>query len=239
MSGPHMQRKRRYKRYPVDHMGINGNMAFARNVKIHDIGIGGISLRTNRRLHIGDECTLRIQWNGHALTVNGIVVWSSLHEMTESGHSDTVDPYRNGMKFSDISKGQFNAIVNFIEGHKRETDKNINIYSVSGERLHIRFQIKPPDKVILSFREEYKVKKLSTGGMLIENEGALDIEDTLPMEILFPEKISVRVAGRVASCLASQKKNSAYYDIGIEFLEISSSDSKVLNNFIHTINTSS
>jgi len=239
MYGAHMQRTRRYKRFSVDHMGINGNMAFARKVKIHDIGIGGISLKTDRRLYIGDEYTLRIQWNGHAMTVNGIIVWSSLDEMTKTGHGNTAEPYRNGMKFSSVSKGQFNEIVNFIEEHKRETDKDINIYSLSGERLHIRFQIEPPDKVILNFREDYKVKKLSSGGMLIENENALDIENTLPMEIRFPEKISVKVAGRVASCLALQKKHSENYDIGIEFLEISRRDSKVLNDFIHTINNAS
>jgi len=237
--GAHMQRTRRYKRFPVEHMGIKGNMAFARKVKIHDISIGGISLKTDRELNIGDEYTFRIQWNDHAMTVHGVVVWSSLDETAKAGNSDTLDPYRNGMQFSSVSRGQFNEIVRFIEEHKRETDKDIDIYSLSGERLHMRFLIEPPDKVILSLRENYKVKKLSPGGMLIENDRPLDIENRLPMEIFFPEKISVKVAGRVASCLSFREKNSEHYDIGIEFMEISRNDSNVLNDFIHTINNAS
>ena len=239
MCGDHMQRTRRYKRFPVEHLGINGKMAFVRNVKIHDISIGGISLETDRRLNIGNEYTFRIQWNGHVMAVNGIVVWSSVDETTRPEKSNVKESYRNGMKFSSVSRGQFNEIVNFIEGHKRETDENTDVYSVSGERLHIRFRIEPPDKVILSFHEDYQVKKLSPGGMLIENKNALDIDNTLPMEILFNENLSVKVAGRVASCLGLQKKNSAHYDIGIEFLEISRGDSKLLNDFIHTVQNAS
>ena len=59
-----MQNKRRYKRFVVDILEINTRLTFARNVKILNISVGGVSLRVDKQLNIGSDYTLRIEGKG-------------------------------------------------------------------------------------------------------------------------------------------------------------------------------
>jgi c-di-GMP-binding flagellar brake protein YcgR len=80
--------------------------------------------------------------------------------------------------------------------------------------------------------ESYGVKKISLGGMLIESESPLEIEERIPMEIILPGDIHIKFLGRIASSLKVSEVGTSRYNIGIEFIEMPEEDKKKLQEFI-------
>jgi len=232
-----MQPIRRHKRYKVDVIEINGKMVLAKYVKILNISIGGISLQTEKRLNVGSQYTLKIEGKGKVITIKGMVVWSLLSESIGDTRGNIIPIYKAGMKFIDLSKEKSNEIAQFIEDHKLDIDKQVDLYCPDGLRLHVRIRIKNPEKAELKFHESYKVKKLSLGGMLIESEHALETESSLPMEMTLTEDKSIAFSGKVTSCLLMKKNNFEHYEIGINFLDISEKDRAILHDFLKLLDT--
>jgi len=98
-----MQERTQNKQSAVDYLEMNNKMESTRNMKIHDISIGGISLKAHQKFNVGSEHTLRIKWNSKELTVKGIVVWSSLIETIKDTVEKTIPIYRAGIKFTYIA----------------------------------------------------------------------------------------------------------------------------------------
>jgi len=233
-----MQNRRRYKRYKVDVMEMNGKVVLAKSLKILDISIDGICLKTEKRLDVGGEYTLKMEGKGKVLTVKGTVAWALLSGNSVDSYGNIIPVYKAGMKFVDVSKEKMNEIVNFIEEHKRDIDKLVDLYSPSGRRLYVRISIEDPEKAVLNYQGSYKVKSISLGGMLIESEHPLEIESKFPMEIkTLTENSYIKFLGRVASCLLIKNKDIEHYDIGIEFIEMSEEDREILVELIRVIDT--
>jgi c-di-GMP-binding flagellar brake protein YcgR len=233
-----MQNRRQHKRYQVDVIEINGKIVLAKYVKILDISIAGVCLKTEKRLNIGGKYTLKMEGRGKVSTVRGTVTWVSLSESIVDSHGDIIPVYKAGMKFVDVSNEKINEIVNFIEDHKRDIDKLVDLYAPSGRRLYVRICIEEPEKAALNYHGSYKVKILSLGGMLIESEHPLEIESKLPMEIkTLTENSYIKFLGRVASCLLIKNKDIEHYDIGVEFIEMSENDREILVELIRVLDT--
>ena len=101
-----MEEKRRFKRFSVDIMDINGKMILSTYVKILDISIGGISFKANRRLNMGGEYSLKMKSKGGELTVKGIIVRSALSESISDSWGNIVPVYSAGMQFTDSFRGE-------------------------------------------------------------------------------------------------------------------------------------
>jgi hypothetical protein len=233
-----MQNRRRYKRYKVDVMEMSSKVVLAKSLKILDISIDGICLKTEKRLDVGAEYTLQIEGKGKVLTVKGTVAWALLSGSWVDSYGNVIPEYKSGMKFRDASKEKINEIVTFIEEHKRDIDKLVDLYSPSGRRLYVRISIEDPKKAVLNYQVSYKVKSISLGGMLIESEHPLEIESRFPMEIkTLSENSYIKFLGRIASCLLIKDKDIEFYDIGIEFIEMSERDREILVELIRVIDT--
>jgi c-di-GMP-binding flagellar brake protein YcgR len=232
-----MQNRRQHKRYKIDVMEINGKMVLAKSVRILDISIGGVCLQTEKSLNIGGEYTLKMEGRGRVLTVRGTVAWASLTGSSVDSQGDIIPVYKAGMKFIDVSNEKMNEIVNFIEDHKRDVDKVVDLYSPSGRRLYMRICIEDPERAVLNYYGSYKVKSLSLSGMLIESEHSMAIESKLPMEITPTENSCIKFLGRVTSCLLIKNKDIEHYDIGIEFIEMSENDREILVELIRVLDT--
>jgi Tfp pilus assembly protein PilZ len=146
-----MQNRRQHKRYKIDVMEINGKMVLAKSVRILDISIGGVCLQTEKSLNIGGEYTLKMEGRGRVLTVRGTVAWASLTGSSVDSQGDIIRVYKAGMKFIDVSNEKMNEIVNFIEDHKRDVDKVVDLYSPSGRRLYMRICIEDPERAVLNY----------------------------------------------------------------------------------------
>jgi c-di-GMP-binding flagellar brake protein YcgR len=227
-----MDEKRRYRRFRVDVMEINGRMIFADNVKILDISAGGVSLKADRRLNIGTEYALKMEEEGKILTVKGNIVWSVLSETREVPGGDIVPVYTAGMKFTDVTGEKSSEITNFIEAHKQRAYESVDLSKINDLRHEIRVHINAPEKSSLTSSESYRVKILSLSGMLIESDHPLNIEVALPMEITLPEYGAVGFTGRVASCRLVNDREHGNFDIGIEFKEMSEDIQERLKEFI-------
>ena len=192
-----MQNRRQHKRYRTDVMEINGKMVLAKSVKLLDISVGGVCFQTEKRLNVGGEYTLKMEGKGRVLTVKGFIVWAILSGSLADSGGNIIPIYKAGMKFIDISDEKINEIVNFIEDHKKDVDKQVDLYNPSGNRLYVRICIEDPEKAILNYHGSYKVKNISLGGMLIESEHLLEIESKLPMEMILNEEASIKFLGRI------------------------------------------
>lgn len=235
-----MKEHRRFKRFVVDLLGINGKMMFANEVEIRDISAGGISLKVDKRLNMGAEYTVKITTTeDEPISVRGSVVWSKLSG-TKKGEKDEVIPlYVAGMKFINVSDHKMNELITFIQNQEDFSREKVHGAAEQDEcRCSMRFLVKPPlGKAVLNASEDYGVKKLSLGGMLIESETPLKIEERMPMEILLPNNEHIQLSGRIASCLEipGSKDNAesvSRYDIGIEFLEMEEADMEKLQGFV-------
>lgn len=218
-----MQEKRRYPRYVVQ--GVEGTLLFTTHVDILNISINGVALKANRRLEIGRQYVLKLEYMDRTVSVNGVVVWSVLSELTDGPHAEKVPVYKAGMRFTDILSDKMAKLLDFIESHKLSQD----------ERLNIRFTIKAPDKAILDGPHNYAVKDMSVSGMRIETDMRFNVDARYPMEIALGDDRGIKVMGRVVSCLEVNDRVPKHYAIGIEFIEISEEDRKRLKEFVDTI----
>jgi hypothetical protein len=228
--------KRRYKRYAMDIYDIHSEMLFAKEVKILDISMSGVSLKADKRMDMNREYTLKIKSKEKILILKGKVIWSLLSGNHQGIRGESIPIYTAGLKFNDIATEKTREIIDFIEDHKREENRQEDIYQLSGLRLFTRFQIKAPEETsIMHCYEGCKVKKLSLGGMLIESEYPLDLDNTMPMQLTFPQDKSITFQGRIASCLLIENAVPERYDVGVEFLEMAETDKQILVEFIQSL----
>lgn len=230
-----MEEKRRYKRFSVDIMDINGKMVLSTYVKILDISIGGILFKANRRLNMGNEYSLKMESRGGELTAKGIIIRSSLSESIRDSRGNIVPVYSAGMQFTDTSEEKIKEIEAFILNNMKYADKQVDLHSPSGHRLYVRVSIENPEQSVLKVDENYKVKKISLGGMMIESEHALELESIVPLEIYFVEDNSLKVTGRVVSCIMITDREPMHYNIGMEFIQMPEKDSGSLLEFIRSL----
>ncbi len=110
-----------------------------------------------------------------------------------------------------------------IEGHVQGPEHRLT---------GLRFNISKPGKAVLHFPSHYSVDKISSGGMLIESNEALEVESRFPMELTIPDEEPISFTGRVASCVLVTGKGVEHFDIGIQFLEMSEADKNKVEEFI-------
>lgn len=221
-----MGNERRHKRYSLNVVEVSGKMISATSVKIIDISTGGIALSADRRLNIGSDYALRIEARNKELSLKGVVMWSALSEAKRGSKGETIPVYTAGMQLIDMTPAQISALQRFIEEHKTE-EKRLP----SGRRLNVRFHIIVPEKIILQFPENYKVREISLSGMRIESDHELEIESRIPMELSLHDDEPITFKGRVASCQVKDD-DSRKHHIGIEFLELTGKGREILSAFV-------
>ncbi len=215
-----MKKARRSPRYAAE--GINCNILYSATVDIIDINASGVALASDVRLDINKEYTLRLEEDDTVVPVRGVVVWSVLGGSVKGRYGEVIPIYEVGMKFTDVTPERISAFNDFIERLRISED----------QRVIARFDIRPPEKAAVHYLHCSKVRIISKNGMLIETERPCKVDDTFPIELLLPNGETVKVFGRVASCLKSPEDT---YGVGIGFFDISPADRSRLDKFIDTL----
>ncbi len=200
-------------------------MVFASQVEVLNLSLGGVAIRADRRLNIGNEYTLKLDMDGGHLNLTGVVVWSVLSGLRKAG-GESVAEYSAGLKFTDVLTGKLEGLLDFIEAHKVSEE-----HRLSG----IRFSISAPGKALLGNAEVLRVRLLSRSGMLVETGYALDLEGVYDMEIQPLGFAAIRFQGRVASVFEVLDEDSPRYEMGIEFKEMAPGDESRLEAFVRTL----
>jgi c-di-GMP-binding flagellar brake protein YcgR len=222
-----VQDKRRHKRFRLDLMEINGKMILADKVEIIDISLGGVALKTDRRLNVGKEYLIKLGDREKSIDVKGIIVRCELSTIEERSNGARVSIYTAGMMFKDVSPDTIADFLNSIEQAKKEA-----MPVMVDRRLSVRFCITTPWEKVLCFPAQFKVKEISLSGMLIQTEQALETESMIPMGLSLKADNPVNFTGRVASCRMTEDKGQARYEIGVEFKDLTDTDRTSLKTFI-------
>jgi hypothetical protein len=227
-----MNEKRPYKRYKVGLLDINSAMIQASDTEIINIGLGGISLRANRRLNMSETYVLRIKSKGAVLNLKGIVIWSQLSGIRKGPFSNTIPIYTAGLEFVDSSNNKRDVIRNFIETNEKE-GYLVDTQQLNNMRLYMRVRVNAPEKaLILDQTESHKVKQLGFGSAKIESKHPVKVDDRIPMIISFKEDNFIVFQGRIVSCLLIRTAYPKAYDIEIQFTKLSENDREILVEFI-------
>jgi hypothetical protein len=222
-----MQNKRRHKRFKLDLVELDGKYYLIDSVEILNISFGGVSLDVDRGLTIGKEYLMTLVEKGKRLEVKGIVVRSALSGSEKRAIGESVTRYTVSMKFKD---GQIHKIVDFV--NSLEQLKKEEKPAMVERRLHVRFHFTIPLDTLLSHAEQFKVKKISLSGMLIQGEHALEINSMVPMGLSLNADNPVNFIGRVASCHMTKDKGQAPYEIGVAFSDMTDTGRMLLKTFV-------
>jgi hypothetical protein len=104
----------------LDLVEINGKMSLTSKVEVLDISLGGVALKADRRLNIGNEYLIKLQDKGKTLDVKGIVVRSELSGMEDRGHGVRASIYTAGLVFKD---GFTDKIADFLRPIEQKRKK--------------------------------------------------------------------------------------------------------------------
>jgi c-di-GMP-binding flagellar brake protein YcgR len=222
-----VQDKRRHKRFRLDILEINGKMILADRVEIIDISLGGVALKTDRRLNVGKEYVIKLGDKGRSIDVKGVIVRCELSKIEERSNGERVSLYTAGMMFKDVSPDTIDGFLSSIEQDQKEA-KPVRV----DRRLTVRFCITTPWEKTLCFPAQFKVKEISLSGMLIQTDQALGIESMIPMGLSLKADNPVNFIGRVASCRMTEDKGQTHYEIGVEFKDLTDADRASLKTFI-------
>ena len=222
-----MENTRRYQRYRLDFVEINGQLTLASEVSILDISMGGVSLKADKRLNIGGKYMLRLEEKEKRISVKCEVAWARLSGTKSSPEGETVPVYTAGMRFVDLSEERQAELMRFVECVKEEAVQRAN-----DRRQHVRFNIRLPGMAILNFPADYRVKVISMSGMLIESDQELECEIRVPMVLSLHDDRSIDFLGRVAMCQKDEGDGAEHYRIGIEFMGLEDEAKGVLATFI-------
>jgi hypothetical protein len=220
-----MKGSRRYKRFSVDVMNIKGRMTVSSRVDVLDINAGRIKLKTDLRLNVDTEYVLHLQTEERSLKLKGLVEWSSISEPVRGLDDEIIPMYTAEMTFSPDSGGNLSELHYFTEIFHTDEEERL-----SGLVL----QISEQENALIDQHREYKVKKVSLGGMLIGSAGAFEVDCVFPMELTLPGGKIINFKGRITSC--NPAHNSMLpNEMGIAFTEMPDQGREILDKFLRSL----
>ena len=123
-----IKEKRQHNRHKLYDNKINVQMELANEVKVIDISVGGILLKTDRKLDLRKQYILKLVSKDRVINVLGAVKWSSLSEYKKySSDRELIPIYTSGMQFTHVSNNSIEELAQFIEENR---DINIDINKI-------------------------------------------------------------------------------------------------------------
>ncbi len=215
---------RRNKRYVVE--GLQGNVLYTSDIDVLNISIDGAAIETPRRLEINREYTFKLKFSETVLNLKGKVVWAFLISKVNKETGSIIPVYRAGIKFTDTLSEKAMMLQNFINQNRTRKLEN----RLGG----VRFKLSGNKTMQVDVPHEYKVKKISLSGMLVETEIPLEIETQCEME-LFINSHSLKILTRISNIKEEASNDMTKYEVGIEFLKMSEQDEDILVSFINSL----
>ena len=220
-----MRNKREHTRF--DLIDIQGKMTLANKVEIIDISLGGVALRADRKLDVGREYMIKLGDKGRSIDVKGIVVRSTLVGMEPGPDGENALIYAAGMKFKEGSEDKITAFLDSVEHHTKEENAQ-----VVERRQTVRFQITDPQKKVLLFPANFKVKDITLNSMLIQSDQPLEKESMVPLELYLNKDDNLNFTGKVFSIRKVEDQVPAYYEIEMTYAGLGQNDRAMLKKFI-------
>ncbi len=222
-----MQDNRRHKRFKLSLTEVHGKMVLAHKVDIIDISLGGVALKADRRLNIGNEYMITLGDGGKSIVVRSVVVRSALSGFEDNEKGERVPLYTAGMLFKEGSADKIGVFLKTISHDLKE-----DIPTMVNRRMEVRFQIMTPGEQVLSFPSQFTVKDISLSGMLMRTQQNLEIGSIIPMGLSLNADNHVEFHGRIASCRLTEENDESYFEIGVEFTDLKEQYRALISAFV-------
>jgi len=131
-----MNDKRLYRRLNTKYLHVHGKTAVANYIKIIDMSLDGLSIETDRKLNVGKEYILRVEYEGKIWPIKGYVAWSILKDSRSDEKANTVPVYAAGMKLT-IAAHEMQQMIKF-KGLKQKRDEKRECFPLRLDELNIR-----------------------------------------------------------------------------------------------------
>ncbi len=109
-----MHERRKHKRLRVQNLDIQSEIHRATTVDVINISSGGVLVKADRRLNIGNTYLLKIGYKDSLVFSRAVVKWSFLVESIEDGVGNIVPLYTAGMHFKEITSERGEEIIHAI-----------------------------------------------------------------------------------------------------------------------------
>jgi PilZ domain len=162
----------------------------------------------------------------------GTVIWEGKISNGFAKDGVTSSLYKAGIQFKGVTTGALVQLKDFmrVAGIPEETP-----YAKNDKQVALRYAITTDEGAMVNYATTYTVKKISMSGMLVEANCKLETEQKYPMALLLPnESQPVKFNGRVASLYQFPGRES-YFDIGIEFHNLTEQGKTRLKRFIASL----
>ncbi|HUK99647.1 MAG TPA: PilZ domain-containing protein [Nitrospirota bacterium] len=223
-----MRNLRIHKRFKLDLIDVSSKISLIGKVEIIDISLCGVAVKIDKKLNIGKECLLTLEYEERHINVKGIVVRSELSGIEERGDREKATIYLAGISFKDESADKVKVFLDSIEDSKKT-----QVPEQSGWFYRdIRFSITTPGDKVLNLSRHFEVKDISQSGIIIQTDHQLKISSMVLMELSLNACDPASFMGKIASCRMIKDNVRASYDIWVEFSELTDRDRSLLMSFI-------
>lgn len=221
--------KRRHDRFVVENMDI-GVSVFNTRVELTDIGLGGVCIKTSKRLKPASRHYIRLGRNGISQKLHCTVLWEDIVGSLRNASGRFVPFYKAGIEFGDNYFEATDELRNFIDfDGTPEEPRYDNERRTRGQR----FRVYESESAELFYHQAYSVMQICMGGVLVKSVQALPTGKKLPMELcLERENFIIKFLGRAVSCNLIEAETEKYFSIGIEFVQMDDPDRLRLEDFI-------
>jgi hypothetical protein len=223
-----MARDRRHKRFSTGSMDLTSESLFELKVEIADMSVNGVCIKGTKRFQLGSKCDVRFHNMDTIDPIGGYIVWENFSERRKDFSGDVNTYYMAGIKFEKDFSG-FSGKIDFSEKHSVLHD--CQAYAK-------RFEIRNGVTALLRYKELFKVKSLSMGGLLIESLNKIQKNEKMQMKLYLPgDRRAIQFEGRVVSSvdMKVRSKMSDRYNVGIEFLDMGERDRVRLRSFVRSL----
>lgn len=189
---------------------------------IVDIGVEGLKLRTGQHLKVGEKVVLAPPGQGlsvQALPVEGKVVWIKTTEKSYARHAGVVFT----TKKEDRAKTWVSLFLKELGFNPRMIYTKRRFIRADCF-LDARYQAKQVGREVTG-----RVYNLGVGGMLLESNYDLPIDEPTEMEFIPPENLPVL---RVLAYPIQVKKEGVVRLVGLEFRDLTARQLDVLGQYL-------
>lgn len=172
------------------------------------MSLTGMAVESREPLEIGRKVDLELRDGRQAIPLNAEVKWCHLVRTEHARLGDVRPIYQAGLDYRHILNESAKELLGFLEH---------NVVVNVERRLFGRFTVAFEDPVGLDVRHEFRIRKLSFSGMLIETDLLPEVGSDFEM-VVRPGDRRLKTRGRVVH--ASRLPHDPGCQAGIEFLRM-------------------
>lgn len=208
--------RRRFKRISLKGDSVRAETVTETKAQIADLSMGGIGIKSPKRLVPGSNCMVTIGNNGSLMVLRGTTVWERFSgwSMGQRGHADPL----------------FSAGI-----HLDESRSDLMAKACGGDCDKTRtLRVQAPNmNILLSFAETLTVLNISFGGLLAESWNPMDVGTESDTRIFLPDRPEpLKCLVRVTSCKTVKHETEKKYHIGFEFVNLDAEQAERIKTFI-------